>query len=226
MYATMHFENCVIINNYAEGEPLSVYFFGSTVPYGTSPSLGDGGGISIASTVSDTPLNVGYCASPGPNPPPQYRQWHTSLLVNITNTVVSENTVNCTSGTCSGGGLAMYQHSAFQSGQFTVSKSIFEGNYASTFGGGLFLGGPAPGHASCSISLLDNTVVSNNSALRAGNQIYNNCGGSFTFSNSSMELLLSDTEVCFICNHAVCQCPADIITLDRKLKFVTIRPFV
>lgn len=113
--------------------------------------------------------------------------------MNFVNTVVNNNSANCSTGTCSGGGLAMTQ-STCNAGVVHIDRSVFERNFASTFGGGLYLGGPSPGLSSCSVGL-SNTVVAGNSALQAGNQIYNNCGGNLSVSSTNITMVNSATEV-------------------------------
>lgn len=142
----------------------------------------------------DRPLDVLYCDSPDVIAPDRFRLWSTLVFIRVINAYVAGNNATCAAATCSGGGFAMTQ-STSNPGMLTISNSTFENNLASTFGGGLYLGGAAPGLSSCSIGLFQQTVIANNTALRAGNQIYNNCGGNFTCSNSTFDMQRSGTEV-------------------------------
>lgn len=168
---------------------------------------GDGGGIIILNQIEDTPSNVLYCDGyPSYEvPAPQYRQWPPTFTVTISHTAVIDNRASCFVGVCSGGGLSMAQvtKAALTSGSFTYSggylrivDSTFEGNYASTFGGGLYLGGATPGLPSCSVLITNGSSIANNTALRAGSQIYNGCAGNFSVSASTITMNSSATEVC------------------------------
>lgn len=164
---------------------------------------GDGGGIAISSSIStDTPLNLLYC-DVQLMPPPQYRVWSSSLAVRIERSIITNNTANCSLTMCSGGGIAMTQ-SASYGGSIILADSVIDGNSASTFGGGLYLGGPSSGSASCSVSITDGSIVSNNSATQAGGQVYNNCGGNFSVSGSNITMRDSATEVRHHCSMNVC----------------------
>ena len=67
-------------------------------------------------------------------------------------------------------------------------------NSAALFGGGVFIGGPSPGYASCSLNLTG-SVFESNSNSRSGGQLYSSCGGSIDFSGTTFKLLNTDLEV-------------------------------
>lgn len=158
---------------------------------------GDGGGIAFTRMdwALDIPVNLGYCFPPYPYASARpYRVWSPLLYITISDSIVSNNTASCGVGVCSGGGIGMAK-STIYGGVFTLSNTAVEFNTASTFGGGLYMGGPSAGSPSCTLRILNGTRIGYNTAVGAGGQVYNNCGGNFTLSNSTVMMLSSPTEV-------------------------------
>ncbi len=83
----------------------------------------------------------------------------------------------------------------------SIMNCIIANNSAAFFGGGVFIGGPSPGYASCSLNLTGSVFESNRNS-RSGSQLYSSCGGSIDFSGTTFQLLNSDLEVrVHVCFH-------------------------
>lgn len=147
---------------------------------------GDGGGISFASP-QEFSRNVLYCTNNSAVTP--FREWTVNSSIAIQHSVVSSNAVSC--NTCSGGGLSINP-----GGSIRLVDSVVINNSAEFFGGGIYLGGTSPGIASCSFSSSDSMLLGN-AAQRGGGQLYNNCGGSVEWMNTTVDLGTSTLEVCY-----------------------------
>ncbi len=155
---------------------------------------GDGGALSISNGI-DTPANTQYCCynptkQACPNSvasPAQYRAWSFNSSIIISNSTFLRNTASCK--TCSGGAIAIQP-----GGDVSIINCTIANNSAPFFGGGVFIGGPSPGYASCSLNLTG-SVFESNSNSRSGGQLYSSCGGSIDFSGTTFELLNTVLEV-------------------------------
>jgi hypothetical protein len=159
-------------------------------------SAGNGGALLIANG-QDTPLNIGYCCSspleslscPELAPPPEFRQWSFNSTIMIADSSFIDNAANTTCETCSGGAIAIQS-----GGDVSLTNCSFVNNSAEFFGGGVFIGGPAPGYASCALNVSGSSFL-RNSIARSGSQLYSSCGGSIDFSGARFEMQSSATEV-------------------------------
>lgn len=146
-----------------------------------------GGAIAITTPI-DTASNLLYCDS-FLGFSPQYREWEASSIITVINSTIVNNSVVC-SGICSGGGIAL-----LSGGELILKRSTVVGNDATGFGGGLMLGGTSSGTASCSLTMMEGAIISNNSANQTGSQIYNGCGGDVLVEDSFIDLSASNFEV-------------------------------
>jgi hypothetical protein len=157
---------------------------------------GDGGALAISNGI-DTPSNNQYCCydptsqyspqCPTAPPPAQYRAWSFNSSIIISNSTFLRNTASCK--TCSGGAIAIQP-----GGDVSIFNCTIATNSAAFFGGGVFIGGPSPGYASCSLNLTG-SVFESNSNSHSGGQLYSSCGGSIDFSGTTFELLNTVFEV-------------------------------
>ncbi len=157
---------------------------------------GDGGALAISNGI-DTPSNNQYCcynppkrlgACPNSVPPhAEYRAWSFNSSIIISYSTFLRNTASCK--TCSGGAIAIQP-----GGDVSIIDCTIANNSATFFGGGVFIGGPSPGYASCSLNLTG-CVFESNSNSRSGGQLYSSCGGSIDFSDTTFELMNTDLEV-------------------------------
>lgn len=148
---------------------------------------GVGGAISIGTPI-DSPLNLLYCES---GTSLQFRDWEPYSFISITNTTVVNNSAVCT-GTCSGGGIALTS-----GGELVITNSTIANNSALSFGGGLLLGGTSSGLASCSLTV-HRSRIGGNTAPQTGAQVYNNCGGNVTITDTWIDMSASAVEVSFL----------------------------
>jgi hypothetical protein len=157
---------------------------------------GDGVALAISNGI-DLPSNSQYCCyapysvynpqCPTAPPPAQYRAWSFNSSIVITDSTFLRNTASCKA--CSGGAIAIEP-----GGDVSIINCTIASNSAAFFGGGVFIGGPSPGYASCSLNLTG-SVFERNSNSRSGGQLYSSCGGSIDLSGTAFELLNTVLEV-------------------------------
>lgn len=185
-------DNCILSSNSATSNVLSSLFrltrsTDELVHHPHSLAAAVGGAVWI-STLVDPPLNLLYCDTAAS---PQFREWEVEFTLRISDTAIVNNSAVCT-GTCSAGGVAMSA-----GGKLIIARSSIVGNVASTFAGGLLLGGTSAGTASCLLSIED-SHIRGNSAQQAGAQVYNNCGGDVSIVNTDIDMDNSNNEVEFL----------------------------